>query len=251
MNASLRASKHICLAAGFAAACATTHGAVIELAFDTLPSAQGWGYETLPVSTVAETSVFSLAPGMLVQNTVGLGDGRNYYARYDGLDWTRPFSIELRSRLTQDVGSPNRPGGPLGAFAIAARTGTESYAIVFRPNIIQNNAEEVIHSGFDTSQFHNYQLDVTPGVGYQLFVDGVFVHAGAPFALAATPHLFIGDPTFYVQARAEVSAYRVTQQDIPEPTTALLASLGLTIAGLTMWRGRKATPTPASSTAGS
>lgn len=221
--------KSLSLACALGALSLQAQAAPVTLTFDSLPSAQGWTYVTNPVSAVTEASVFSVSSGVLVQNTIGWGDGRNYYERSDGVDWTRPFTMRMRSRLVADVGSLSRPGGPLGAFGFYAFAGSEAFAAIFRPNVIQNYAQANVLTAFDTSAFHDYQLEVTPGSGYRLSVDGVLVNTGAPVAIGGPARLLLGDGTFNVAARAEVSFYEVTQgsRSIPEPGSLLLAGLAL------------------------
>lgn len=208
------------------------HAADFIMDFASLPSRQGWTYVSQPANAHPESDIFSLSADTLIQNSIGQGDGRFLYQYSENIDWSRPFSIAMRSRLVADEGSTSRR---LGAFGFYAFTGSRAYGAIFRPGIIQSYSESVITTSVDTAAFHDYVLDVSPTTGYKLFVDGVLAGSGLGTALSVAPSVSFGDGTLTVEARAEITDLRILQT-IPEP-----ASHALLLAGgvLTVFLGRR------------
>jgi hypothetical protein len=79
--------------------------AVINLNFDSLPSAQGWTFYT--GAGVAESEVFSVDGTALHQNSVGLFDDPKYI--WQGVLEDKPFDVEFRARLTEYDGPSPEP----------------------------------------------------------------------------------------------------------------------------------------------
>ncbi len=202
---------------------ASTHAAIVTLDFSSLPSAQGWVFE--PNGAVSENDVFSVDGTKLIQNAIGQGTVIPRYVLDNVIDPLDPFSIAITARVLQtEVLSVSSDHG----FGFFAQTGTEVFGIAISPNSITDVGVNFITAAFDNTQFHDYQLDITPGVGYDLFIDGQFVSSGSPF-LAVTPNrLLIGDGTFGENAEAEISSFTFTQGAvIPEPSTYAMMLLGI------------------------
>lgn len=185
----------------------------IALDFDTLPSQQGWtyqcGYEFLPGGP-AEERVWSLRNGVLCMDTSDLfPDVFSCYVLYGVVDPSRPFVLALRARKLRETGRypeykpPLRQPGPRlrnGGFSVEISTGLESYnvSIALHQTRILN---DFVTDQFDGRSFHDYQLEVTPGTGYRLYVGGEFLAAGPPRYHAntaldtATNRIAFGDAT--------------------------------------------------------
>ncbi len=164
----------------------------LSLDFDTLPSQQGWsyqcGYEFLPGGP-AEERVWSVASGVLSMDTADLfPDVHSYYVLYGVVDPSRPFVLSLRARKLRETARypeyrlPLRPpAGPVrsSGFCVDISTGTESYSLslsLHQTRIFGN----LVTDQFDNRQFHEYQLEVTPGTGYRLYVGGQYLTSGPP-----------------------------------------------------------------------
>ena len=87
----------------------------------------------------------------------------------------------------------------------------------------------------DTTSFHDYRIEATPGSAtYNFFIDGVLRASAAPVSLNLN-RIVIGDLTGGANAQAEITEFTFTQ--VPEPSSALL--LGFGAFGLVARRKRK------------
>ena len=187
----------------------TTVDADTALAFETLPSAQGWIYGAFG-STAPETSVFSVAGGVLTQTTMGLGDGGlNLYERLGIVDATKPFALTVTARVLGQEGDPTDAFG----FAFGIATSTEQPAIGLRTDGIYDSLGNKLSGSIDTTQFHEYRLESTPEVGYRLFVDGVLLGSGpnVPRSTPTDPFVFLGDASGTSNASAEITGLSFMQ----------------------------------------
>ncbi len=204
---------------------------LVTLDFNSLPSAQGWTYVALG-NMVPETRIFSVDGVALHQNSMGVGfagEGGNQYNRYDVVDPSLPFTVTLRARVLEEEFVSFRFGFSFGVF-----TGTEQFAIGLGLGIIQGThgpGHLTLSTTIDTTQFHEYRMEGTPGIGYDFFVDDMFVGSALTRLEPFRNSLLLGDNTGGANARAEVTSYRFEQPPgIPEPTT--LTLLGVGLAGL-------------------
>jgi len=205
------------------------HAAQISLDFTSLPSAQGWGYESTG-QVANESSVFSIANGALMQNTMGIGlglPGSSVYRLYNQIDPTLPFTLSVRARVVEDESTDfSRPFG----FSIAAFTGTEEVGIGLSSKSIQT-VDGIMRGAdpiaFDTTQFHTYQLLVRPGLGYELYVDSNLFTSGSAFPLVYPNSLLLGDGTGAANARAEITSLSFSQIPEPSATALFVAGFGL------------------------
>lgn len=179
---------------------------VVQLTFNTLPSAQGWVYTT---SGIPESSVFSVDGTALHQNTIGTGLGAGgsafqYYILPNAVDPNLPFVLDVRARVTQSQFLDT------GGFGFGVFTGTQTFEIFMNTSSIQDAFLGII-ANIDNTVFHDYRLEATPFVGYNFFVDGSLVASGKPRIVSVPNQLFIGDATSGGNAKADVTLYRFTQ----------------------------------------
>jgi Bacterial Ig-like domain (group 3) len=188
----------------------------ISLSFDSLPSAQGWTY-LAEGNLVAETSLFTVDPiqRVLRQKTTDVVPngqvGTNTFRLFNSISPTLPFSITMRARVL--ISDGNASANAFG-FSFSAYTGTEKYGIGLSTNSIQSADAKFISTNFDNTVFHDYRLDVTPGVGYEFFVDGNRLATGPPLPLSFPNALEIGDAASGTNALAEVSGYTFEQKPV-------------------------------------
>lgn len=180
---------------------------VVELQFDTLPSAQGWTYTT---SGPSESNIFSVDGTTLHQNSIGTGLGEGgtafqYYILANAVDPAKPFTLDVRARVLESERLDS------GGFTFGVFTGSEIFEIFMDTSTIQDAFQTTVSTSINAMVFHDYRLEGTPGVGYKFFVDGSLVATGPPKPVVLPNQLFIGDGTSGGNARADVTFYRFSQ----------------------------------------
>jgi len=198
----------------------------IILDFSSLPSDEGWSYASLG-NNVAETDIFSIDNGIMNQNTLNVGfsgQGDNRYELTDIIDPHLSYSITVIAKMNQDFGDPNNDFG----FGWASFTGSELYGIGLSTDGIMDIHHNIISNSIDTTLYHTYLLYVNPGIGYDLFVDNEFIGSGLPRYYDYNNMLTFGDQTGGRNANVDIDYYEFRQETpVPEPSTILLLSLGL------------------------
>jgi YD repeat-containing protein len=184
----------------------------VSLAFNALPSAQGWQYFAYGNSQ-PETGVFSISNGMLHQNTIGAGfaaSSGNRYDLYDVIRPDQPFALNLTARVTRQEGDTTDAFG----FIFGVMTGSEQFVFGIGSNGVQDSYGNFIVANIDTRQFHQFRLVATPHAGYQLFIDHRLVASGSGLPLPSpdnTAYLLLGDASGASNAEADVSAFSFRQ----------------------------------------
>jgi RHS repeat-associated protein len=187
----------------------TTVDTTIPLSFTSLPSTQNWLYGATG-NTAPESQVFSVANGVLRQNTIGVTpNGFNRYQRAAGVLAALPFALTVTARVLQDEGDPTDAFG----FGFGLAMGTEQFAFGLRTNGIHGPVGNTLSAAIDTTQFHEYRMEGAPGLGFRLFVDGLLIGSSAAGARspAPVPFLFFGDLSDTANARGEITSYSFVQ----------------------------------------
>ena len=182
---------------------------IITLNFITLPSAQGWTYES--AWGLPESEIFSVSDGILTQNTLDYPWSSECYKLHDVIDPTLPYTISVRARVLAESGyfMHNSFG-----FGFCSNTGTEEFGIGIGTSRIQDATVtgNVLSTTIDNTQFHDYRLEATPGVGYEFYVDDVLIGTGPPRLLPGSQNLiYFGDLTQGAGAHAEVTRFSFSQ----------------------------------------
>jgi hypothetical protein len=206
-----------------------------------LPSAQGWTYVAFG-NSVPESNIFSASGGVLHQNSLGTGfagAGGNSYQLYSvpGFDISLPFSINLVARVLQD--EEESPGflnyNPFG-FGFEGFAGPDGwFAVGLSSHTINIGALPGNIVSFDNTSYHDYRLDVTPGIGQKLYVDNTLVGTSTlrtwtgccPPSVDPPYVLAIGDLTGGANALADVTSFSFTT--VPEPSSLMLLAFGISI----------------------
>ncbi len=189
-----------------------------------LPSTQGWTYSAHGTSR-SEEDAFSIQGSVqdciLHQNTLGMGyqnQGNAGYTLSDVVDATKPFILKIRAKVTQEeqANDYNHWG-----FCFEVDTGSEAFGIGISPNVIAAlddwRSDKVLTNSIDNTEFHDYRLEATPGVGYKLYVDNVLVGSGLPRSQSDIPdweglnRIYLGDGTGGCNAIADVASFEFTQ----------------------------------------
>jgi hypothetical protein len=198
-------------------------GATVNLGFTSLPSAQGWTYRT---SGPLESDTFAVDGTKLIENTLGTGDARMGYEIAGIVDPQQSFTIDLRARVLETEVIDDF--FQASALLVYASTGTEVYAIGLSSNSIQAPFFSGQLFDIDATQFHDYRLEATPGVGSRIFVDNVLLASTAPQLTGIPNALGLGNATASEHGHAEIIAFSFLQA-IPEPQTWLLMLSGCAI----------------------
>jgi hypothetical protein len=134
---------------------------------------------------------------------------------------TVPFSILLRARVLQDEALRATAYG----FFFSAFTGSELFSFGLDTDSIR--VAGLADTPFDGTQFHDFRMDVTPGVGFDFFVDGAFFGSGTGAPSSVRNVFGFGDGNSVPADEANTLAEITRLELIPEPTTALLLACGL------------------------
>jgi hypothetical protein len=188
----------------------------ITLGFTSLPSAQGWNYES---DGAPEASIFSVAGGVLTQDTTPGPFSIEGYRRPGVVDPSLPFTLSVRARVLAETGTPQQLATNPFGFAFFAGSGAplnEGIGVGIGTDKIADFVNTFLSTSIDNTQFHDYRLEGEFGVGYDFYVDGVHIASGPPRIDPAVPNgLYLGDSTRGVGAQAEVTAYSFVQADPP------------------------------------
>jgi hypothetical protein len=194
-----------------------------NLSFGSLPSAQGWTYAAVGSHAgVAEPSAFSVAGGVLTQNTIGqyagTSGGSILYSIVGVATATETKRIHARLRCLAVQGSSVATLGQ-GGLTFGFNTGSVQYAFGLtdtRLTILQPGGTSVLAGSYDNTQFHDYDFYWSPGGTFQLYRDNVLITSGSGGFAASGSRLFFGDGTGGANAHGEITALRFSQ-DLATP----------------------------------
>ena len=203
-------------------------GTTIDLDFSTLPSAQGWTFITQdPLLT--ESTVFSVAGGRLLQNTIGIGEDVAHYDRtgVNLYDPSLPFELSLNAQVLREEVFP--PPDISRGLYFGVTFDHLSAAFGIGPDRVSYSSfvGGYFNVPFDAhSASHTYTLRWDPTAGlFSYLIDGSSI-ASAPgdvirYPGTIPPYIFFGDERG--NAEASISSMEFTQA--PEPATGWLVSL--------------------------
>jgi hypothetical protein len=210
----------------------------VSLAFDTLPSGQGWSYDALN-SSLSETQAFSTDGTVLHMNTLGQGfqgQGHNIYSHpasplTAGANW----ELDFRARVPQFESQYSDPTFNPTGFCIYGQFDNTGFSLGLTSEVklglVSGSGPGTVNIPFDTSGWHDYRLVGSPSSDtYSLSIDNVQASQGAlsSIALPGVPDgLYFGDSTAGENAQADISSLHVFQTAVPEPSLALLGLAGI------------------------
>jgi hypothetical protein len=187
--------------------------ATIDVAFHSLPSAQGWGYQ----GQVPETSVFSVDGTTLTLNTMGQGDVASVYFMSNIIDPALPFTVLVRARVLQG----DAPGSI--SFCFVSFTGQEIFQACPSVDRIRVQGQDFAFNG---TQFHDFRFEAVPGVGSRFFVDGGLLSSFPPFPSPVANSILFGDGSAFPNSNGLVEIQRFTVISSTQTVAPLLSSLG-------------------------
>ena len=195
----------------------------IALDFETLPSSQGFDYESTPHFPFPEEDFASVNSGTLTLDTREMPieiAGINLYSLPNVVKQTAPFTLSWRSRvLDAEYSSYNIEPW---TFYVGVGTGTEMFSIgMDKTQTIIADRQRI---DIDNTVFHDYRIEGTPGSTYTLYVDDVERLTSLPFEYSRNT-IVIGNGHWGYCMRAEVTSYVFTQ--VPEPSALVLLFMGV------------------------
>jgi len=191
-----------------------TLGGAITLNFDSLPSRQGWAYKQQTPTSVPEGDVFSLASGVLHQDSIGQAGAAFWFETGSVVTPRLPFTISTRARVIADELLPrldNRYGFSFGSCSAA-----ECLVTGLATDTIEEWDPPGTIRSFDNTQYHDYLYRAGYGSGYRLTIDGTLFASGKSYSYDIGSRMqprsvFVGDFTHALNARAEIAAFSFTQ----------------------------------------
>jgi len=243
MKSSPTHARHaLCIAALSWMFCATSHADFVgvNLTFDSLPSAQGWTYNSQN-SPLSESQAFSVDGTVLRMNTMGQGfpsQGDNYYghpvsAFPPGADW----ELFLRARIPQLECVYHNPSiNPYG-FGVIVQLDGLRVDLALASIVKLGFNDPGMYISLDTSLWHDYRFVANrTQETYKFLIDNNIVASG-PLSLGVglPDGIYLGDLTGGENAVAEVASFSMVQT-VPEPSKAWLLSLVFIL----FYRGRTA-----------
>lgn len=228
------------LLVGNAAGAAT----LVNLTFDTLPSAQGFTYtQTGPHADDSELSQFAVSGGVLTQSTFGKGQAANtpgnarYTMNFDDLATSGAVNFRLEFRASVTAHQQTQQDLSYAAFTQNVYINDKGFFMGIKPGEIAINGVYFTPLGFDGSVFHDYRMDVDlVGGTYEFYLDGASVRTGSTVTFANLNLATFGDGTGTANADGGRSKFTVTT-NVPEPSSALL--LGLSGLAFSLRRSRR------------
>lgn len=216
MRKSLYANLLALALAAVTAASATAQDILLD--FSMLPSAQGFAYT--PVGShagVAEATVFSVAGGVLTQNTIGqylgLTGGGIYYVMPGIIDAAATSETHVTARCLQVQGSSAYPAGQ-GGFWFGQTNGSTQFGFSLTPTkayVLGPGGWFTVAGTWDNTQFADWVFRHEPPLTCKLYRNGTLVSTTTGGGAVAANRLFFGDGTGGANARGEVSSYHFLQ----------------------------------------
>ena len=199
----------VCLAVFAIVAASMPAAANIDLAFDSLPTAQGWSYQ----GTFPEVSAYSVDGTTLHLDTMSLSDATAVYAMSGVINPTLPFTVQTRARLIDSDG---------GRLFFSNWTGGELFQLVLFLDKVRVQGSDY---PLDCTVFHDYRFECNPTVGAELYVDNNLLDSFTPNPSAMANSILFGDGAVNPNSNLVAQITRYSFQQIPEPATLSLLIL--------------------------
>lgn len=195
-----------------------------SLGFSSLPSAQGWTYNTLDEP---ESNMFNISGGALVETGVGRGlgpfQGFGWYSRTpDAMDPVLPWTLTVTASIQDDE---TYVGVYRHGFASYVFMGGYGWGFGVDRNYIDLWDGTDVPLAIGTG-VHTYTLTGDPGsLQYVLKMDGTTVASGA---MAPNDNKWLlGDVTNNHNANATLTQWQITQAPEPQTMFLIIGSLGV------------------------
>lgn len=199
------------------------------LNMSSLPSTQGWSYVTSGSHAGAvENNIFNATGTLLNQNSIGQGygvSGGSIFYQVSGITTTTEVKqLRFTARVLQVEGSGGGANGEQGC-SFGFTVGNVQYDISITPTKVYTLAPggtvAVAGTYDNTSAFHDYILDFTPGPTVRIYRDNVLINTTSTGFAVAANRVFFGDGTGGANAKVEIKALSFLQGGVvaTEPAT--------------------------------
>ncbi|HEC15038.1 MAG TPA: hypothetical protein ENI99_00465 [Sedimenticola sp.] len=156
------------LVIGLAVVAANAVAATVELQFDSLPTDQGWHYQGhIPESTAA-----SVDGTKLIINTMNRGAVTAWFFMPNIVNPDLPFTLSVRARVSESETL-------FWPFGFQARNGLELWSVDLGQDSINLPSQATMP--IVGAQFHDFVIDVIPGVKSDFYIDGILAESTTPF----------------------------------------------------------------------
>lgn len=228
---------------------AAAHGSTIlvDLDFDSLPSAQGFTYRPFGSnSTAVESTVFATNGTSLIQTTSGeyfgfSGGSITYFRNYAQNEFPElvNYHFDLRAQVTELEADLTPSSNSYLSFRQSIFFNGAGFTLGITPTELRLDGGLVPLIGFDGTVEHDYRVEVgLSGLNYryELFVDNVSVLQSGPIVRGLVANqISFGDGTSAANSNGVRSNFVVTM-NVPEPSSAWLLMLS---GGLLLRRNRR------------
>lgn len=200
-----------------------SYASVITFDYATLPSNQGWQFNSLGDSSTVEGAVFQTTGTILQMNTMGTGlhpaGSSSVYTYSNVIDPTKSFELKARARVLTTESVQGEVGWGL-AFTVAYDNQALFFGISGENLSIGPAGSSVQYLPFDGTVFHDFKLvgDFL-SLTSTLYVDGVSYGLSGSISSLATNALEFGDGSGKTNANAEIAYYEFSQpaESVPSP----------------------------------
>jgi hypothetical protein len=192
----------------------------LQLTFGTLPSSQGWTYES-DGSVAIESSAWTPGLGVLTLDTMPYGTGlpgfgtSSFYVRSGVVNDVEAVTIELRGRILEYENG----GGPvLGTgFCFGFAQGSVGWTMGITALGVCDANGAMLSTAYDTHSFHDYRVEWAPPLTVRYYIDGTLIATDVGGAARPESIVYFGDDAESSNAHAQITRFRFQQAE-PTPT---------------------------------
>jgi hypothetical protein len=213
---------------------------IAELSFDTLPSAQGWGFFSSGPHSSTEGDSYAVDGTSLNQNTIasgGNGIGSTGYIFTPSPAPTGDYSVFWDASVASQT-IYQQPELRWASFSVQVDLGGDAINFGVTPTELYINGSYFTPLGFDATEENSYRVEVSSASNsFSLYVNGDLEQTGSTIATSLNA-IELGDNTGRADSIGSTSLFRIETGIIPEPSSAFLLGLFSLFAAFSRRRDR-------------